>query len=166
MNASVDAAQWHDFGAAVIGASAALAGLLVVAVSINLRPILDNEGLPRRVVLALVSLTTPLVFSVVLLTPALSPTVVGVLLLAVGLASGVVLGAAAAPSARPAQRSLAQWLVAPVLPAVLLAGSIVLAGLGVLTGTLGGLYWLPVAVVASVVGGLVQTWVLLIEILR
>lgn len=166
MDAAVDAAQWHDFGVAVIGASAALAGLLVVAVSINLQPILANEGLPRRVVLALVTLTTPLVFSVVLLIPAISPTVTGSLLLAVGLGSGLVLGVIVAPSHRPQERSLVQWLIAPVLPSVLLAGSIVLAGVGILLGTLGGLYWLPVAVIASVLGGLTQTWVLLIEILR
>jgi len=33
-------------------------------------------------------------------------------------------------------------------------------------GALGGLYWLPVAAVAALVGGLLQAWVLLIEILR
>jgi hypothetical protein len=43
---------------------------------------------------------------------------------------------------------------------------IVLSGAGLLFKVLGGLYWLPVAVVASLVGGLTQAWVLLIEIVR
>ncbi|WP_017613723.1 hypothetical protein [Nocardiopsis salina] len=166
MGAAVDTTQWSDFGVAVIGASAALAGLLVVAVSINIQPILANDTLPRRVVVALVSLTTPLVFSVVLLIPEAPASVVGCSLLAIGLVCGSILGVAASPSARPPGRTLAEWLIAPVTPAVLLAGSIVLAGVGVLTESLGGLYWLPVAVIASVVGGLAQAWVLLIEILR
>lgn len=166
MDTAVDTAHWHDFGVAVTGASAALAGLLIVAVSINLQLILANEGLPRRVIVALVSLTTPLIFSVVLLVPAASPVVVGSSLLAIGLAAALILGVATAPSSRPPGRPLGTWLIAPVLPVVLLVGSILLAGVGVLTGTLGGLYWLPVAVIASVIGGLTQTWVLLIEILR
>ncbi|MBE3002347.1 hypothetical protein IDM40_27150 [Nocardiopsis sp. HNM0947] len=166
MSAAVDTTQWSDFGVAVIGASAALAGLLVVAVSINIQPILANDTLPRRVIVALVSLTTPLVFSVVLLIPETPASVVGSSLLAIGLVCGAILGLATWPSSRPTERTLAEWLIAPVMPAVLLSGSIVLAGVGVLTGSLGGLYWLPVAVIASVVGGLAQAWVLLIEILR
>lgn len=166
MDAAFDTTHWSDFGVAVTGASAALAGLLIVAVSINLQPILANRGLPRRVFIALVLLTTPLLFSVVLLVPAEAPRFVGSALAAIGLASGVILGVAASPSSRPVERSLLQWLIAPVLPSVLLSVSILLAGIGVLTETIGGLYWLPVAFVASVLGGLVQMWVLLIEILR
>jgi hypothetical protein len=37
MGAINDASQWHDFAIGTSGASAGLAGLLVVAVSINLR---------------------------------------------------------------------------------------------------------------------------------
>lgn len=56
--------------------------------------------------------------------------------------------------------------MAPILPAATLVLAVLLAGAGAFTGALGGLYWLPVAAFAAVIGGLAQTWVLLIEILR
>ena len=41
-----------------------------------------------------------------------------------------------------------------------------LAGIGLLTGGLGGLLWLAPAIGVSLLGGLVGAWVLLVEILR
>jgi hypothetical protein len=41
-----------------------------------------------------------------------------------------------------------------------------LAGAGVLISGLGGLYWLPIATLAALLGSLLQAWVLLIEVLR
>ena len=48
MSAAYDPEQWHDLFVAVAGASAALLGLLFVAVSINLERILSYKGLPER----------------------------------------------------------------------------------------------------------------------
>ncbi len=52
VSAAYDAAAWTDFGVAVTGAAAALAGLLLLAILINLRQILDATacpaGPPRR----------------------------------------------------------------------------------------------------------------------
>lgn len=166
MSAAYDPSPWHDFGTAVTGASAALAGLLVVAVSINLQPIITGQGLPQRVAGALTTFTTPLVFSVVLLIPAIGPTVLGCSLLAIGAACGLMLFVSFAPSYGSPQRTTLQWLTVTVIPAALLVVPILLAGLGLLVGGLGGLFWLPLAAIASVVGGLSHAWVLLVEILR
>jgi hypothetical protein len=52
---------WANFGVAVTAATAALIGLLVVALSINLRQIVGSEHLPTRALLALLLLVMPLV---------------------------------------------------------------------------------------------------------
>ncbi|HSK61321.1 MAG TPA: hypothetical protein VK935_19950 [Actinomycetospora sp.] len=53
-----------------------------------------------------------------------------------------------------------------IVPAAVVGLAPVLAGIGLLTESLGGLYWLPAAVAVGLLGGLSNAWVLLVEILR
>ncbi|HEX5441177.1 MAG TPA: hypothetical protein VFW76_09855, partial [Ktedonobacterales bacterium] len=66
--------QWQSFFVAQAGASAALTGLLFVAVSINLNRILEldsttNNGLANRALGALITLVSVLLSSSLLLVP-------------------------------------------------------------------------------------------------
>jgi hypothetical protein len=70
---------------AVAGASAALAGLLFVALSINLERILKGRGLPGRAGEAIILLLTVLVVCTFGLVPGQSPRVLGAELLGFGL---------------------------------------------------------------------------------
>lgn len=166
VGASFDPSEWSDFAVAVSGAAAALAGLLVVSISINVREIASDRSLPPRAGAALVMLVTPLVVAVCVLIPSQSRDALGVELLLVGLLAGMLLAALSWPRNLSPQRTVASWLVGQALPAVLIVVPLVIAGIGMLTTDFGGLYWLPVSVVAAVIGGLGQAWVLLIEILR
>jgi modulator of FtsH protease len=161
---ATDLEPWHDFGLGAAGASAALAGLLVVAVSINVEPILKGRGLTERAAATLTMLSTPLFVSLVLLVPDLSRAVAGPVLVVIGVLVGAVL--AYWHRVRAPQRTRLQWFLSPVLLGVVLAVGTILAGVGVLSGGGGGLYWLLPAVAAGFFGGLNQAWVLLIEILR
>jgi len=69
VHGAYDPELWHDFAVAVAGAGAALAGLLVVAVSVNIRDVIAGPTLTRRAALALVLVTVPLVLALVLLIP-------------------------------------------------------------------------------------------------
>jgi len=82
------AAEWESLFVAEAGASAALAGLLFVALSINLERILKGSGLPGRAGEAIVLLLTVLVVSTFGLVPGQSPRVLGAEVLGFGLLPG------------------------------------------------------------------------------
>jgi hypothetical protein len=75
---------WEDFAIAEVGASAALAGLVLVGVSVNLERVLAEPSAPPRVAEALTALLALLVAATVLLVPDQRHWVIGAELLAVG----------------------------------------------------------------------------------
>jgi modulator of FtsH protease len=164
MDAAYHVEPWHDFAVMIGSATAALAGLLVVAMSINIREILSNSTLPHRAAGALIAMTTPLILAALMLVPDQPRAALAVEILAVGAAVGIVLPWLNRP--QDLQQSTRQWLVGRATPIALIIVPLVVGGLGLLVTAVGGLYWLPVSILAAVVFGLVQAWVLLIEILR
>jgi hypothetical protein len=75
---------WEDFAIAQVGASAALAGLVLVSVSVNLDRVLAEPSAPPRVAEALVALLALLVAATALLVPRQPLWLVGAELLGVG----------------------------------------------------------------------------------
>jgi modulator of FtsH protease len=63
------ASEWTDFYVAGAGASAALAGLVFVAVSINVDRILQFRGLPERAVATVMLLLSVVLISLIGLIP-------------------------------------------------------------------------------------------------
>ena len=158
--------RWTDFGVGVAGASAALAGLVFVAVSINLSEILKYRNLPGRAGLTLMLIATPLVVGILLLVPG-QP---GAALAAELLAAGVVIGGSELVinqrSGRSDQETELTWVLARLAPPIVSCGCLVLAGATLLAQAGGGLYWLVPSVLAAFFFGLINAWVLLVEILR
>ena len=83
--------EWESFYVAEAGASAALAGLLFVAVSINLERILKFPYLPNRALEALGLLVLVLVIASLMLVPGQSKIAIGIELLAIGIPAWAVL---------------------------------------------------------------------------
>ncbi len=158
--------EWESLFVAEAGASAALAGLLFVAISINLQQILQVPGLPGRAGEAIVLLLLVLVVSTLGLVPGQSPTLLGAELLGVGLVAWLIVAVihlravrgrvGPSPGVLVGRIVLAQTAVAPLLA----------AGVSLLLGAGGGLYWLVPGVVLCLVVAVLDAWVLLIEILR
>ena len=142
---------WHDFFVAQLGASAALAGLLFVSISINLERILNAPGLPDRAMLAIMLLVGALVFSALGLIPGqpamalgLEALVIGAIVLAAGLRVEFVLVRA------PRHQSN----VAFAVNAALFAGSVlpyIVGGVLLVFGDPSGLYWIAAAIIVSVI---------------
>lgn len=160
-----DASQWSDFFVAAAGASAALAGLLFVAVSINIERILKFEGLPERALEALMLLLAVLLVSLVGLIPGQSHGATGAELLFLSLTIAAAVGrlptTSSDPSGASQGRIRVRWAlrIAALLP-------LVVGGAGVLLEAGGGLYWIAVGVVFCFAAAVASAWVLLVEILR
>lgn len=164
MGTAYTTADWTNLFVASAGASAALTGLLFVAVSVNIQDILKYEGLPARALQTLLLLLSAVVVSLVGLIPDQGTTALGAELLAVELAFGgwiLVLAARALEPTREYVRPLFHFgLVVPgTLPLVVGAASL-LAQSG------GGLYWIVGGVIGALLSASVNAWVLLVEILR
>jgi hypothetical protein len=158
--------RWTDFGVGVAGAAAALAGLVFVAVSINLSEILKYRNLPGRAALTLLLLVKPLVVGILLLVPGQPDAALGGELLFAGVVIGGSQLVINQRSGRSEKETRWTWLVSRLTPPIVSCGCLVLAGATLLAQAGGGLYWLVPSVLAAITFGLVNAWVLLVEILR
>jgi len=160
-----DPAQWHDFATTFAGAAGALLGLAFVAISFNLDAILRDKTLPGRAVETLAFFAYPLAGGLLIEVPGLSDTALGVgqAILAAGLVGLVVMGVRRWRLQRTDPLS---WRLSHIGPAVV---TTVLAVAGVpatISASFGGLYWLAGAMAVAAASGIINSWVLLVEIKR
>ena len=161
-----DPSEWSDLFVAAAGASAALLGLLFVAVSINLERILKYPGLPGRALEAMMQLTCVLLVSLAGLVPGQSHLALGLeLLVVVAVIAAIVVRqpvlVADASGREPVSWKISRWTVR-------LAGLVPIgvAGLSLVIEAGGGLYWLAAGIAMATVAAIAGAWVLLVEILR
>ena len=98
---AIEIRAWSDYGLAVVGAAAALTGLLFVAVTINSAWFSSSEAHRGRAGQALVLFVVPLVTGILLLIPGQGTTALGVEIVAFGaLVSAARYGGSTAGSSR------------------------------------------------------------------
>lgn len=159
-------AAWEGFAVALAGAAAVLAGLLFVAVSLNMERILRIRTLPGRAGESVILFVGVLVECAYLLIPSQPDTALGIELILTGAFIAGVLLAIVIPATRIATRIPRSWHVTRY---VLVLGStvpVVLAGLAVLGALPGGLNWLAFAVLFALCAATSNAWVLLVEVVR
>jgi hypothetical protein len=166
-----DPSEWTDLFVASAGASAALAGLVFVAVSINIERILRYEGLPDRALETVLLLLSVLVVSILGLMPGQSRVALGAELLGEALlitvAVAVLMTRSVPRGARNVPREARrEWMVTRIGVSALGTVPLVIGGASVLAGSGGGLYWTAAGIVGGIFGGVANAWVLLVEILR
>jgi len=160
------ASEWSGFGEAVATAAAALAGLLFIAVSINLKRILEFPSLPTRAGQTLIFFVTPLITALLIITPGQARIALAVELMATGLTIGGMQVYLDVKTDRGEEDTLYRRLVSVLIPAPFSCGPLVIAGATLAAQAGGGLYWLVPSVLAAIIFGLSNVWVLLVEILR
>jgi hypothetical protein len=166
MNPAYNAAAWSTFFSAQVGASAALTGLIFVAVSINLSQIIGERVLVARAAKALFTLIGVLLASMLCLVPGQSSRVLGSELTLLGLAiwTATMLTQRTASHENP-YISTRQKVLHGTLTQ-LSAVPFIAAGVSLVFVACGGFYWLVVGSILSLVAALIDAWVLLIEIQR
>ena len=156
--------DWSDLFVASAGASAALTGLLFVAVSVNIERILEFSGLPERALQTLLLLLSVVAISLIGLVPGQTATALGVelLVLSVGFCTAICwLLNRTMSGAREYER--AGLHLAYTVPGALAP---VVGAVSLLAGAGGGLYWIAAGIIGAILGASVNAWVLMVEILR
>jgi hypothetical protein len=157
---------WADFFVAEVGASAALAGFVIVAISINLSRIVAYPWLPGRAAETLVAPTGVLVVSSYMLVPHAPVGQLAVELLSIGavmwLMPGIIQFRTWGKQHDVPRRSLAiRFLLTQIssLP-------VIVTGVLLLKGSPQAIAWIVPGVIASLIATVINAWVLLVEIVR
>ena len=156
---------WSDFNVAMVGATAALAGLVIVAASVNIGDIIKAASLTARLAAGIAGLVLALVGSAIGLVPEVGPVAYGVAMSAFAVGAGAFQVQASRQiyaNRHPANRL--RWvkaLVGFVAPAAYLAGGIMLA-----VGQPAGLVWFAIGSIVAIVTALLVSWIVLVEVLR
>jgi hypothetical protein len=158
---------WSDFFVATVGAAAALAGLIIVAMSVNIKTIVDSPAMPSRAAVTIGSLVLLVVVGAAGLIPAITPTVLGVVTLVgtVGLALLVTQSSRmlvrhrsdAPPGANLGKIALEVLQLIPFA-----VGAVLLISGGVAAGMVA----IALGFLTAFVLSAINAWVLLVEVLR
>jgi hypothetical protein len=152
---------WRDFGVSVAGLAGALAGLLFVAVSIKSEALARSRALSSRAAQTLVLFLTPAIISIVLVSPQ-PPSALGWELLGTAVIFGAALFVLDRRAGNESEGGVARYLDV-ASPNMITVSLVAISGLTFVLKAGGGLYWLIPAFVTSLVGGVVDAWVVLIK---
>jgi hypothetical protein len=153
---------WLSFGEAVAAVAGALTGLLFVALSVRSDAVGASRSLSSRAAQTLVLFMTSVLVAVLLVAPQ-PAAALGSELLAVALVSGAALLILDRRAGHSADKGPARYIerFSPNMITAVLVG---VAGLTFLVKAGGGLYWLIPAVIASLLGGVVNAWLFLVKV--
>ncbi|ANJ26242.1 hypothetical protein [Agromyces aureus] len=159
---------WSEFNVAMVGATAALAGLLIVAMSVNISTILTSKTLPARAAASIATLVLAIAVTGLALVPAQPLWVYGTeVLVATAFAAAFEVHAVSTilrdDLHRGSRLDLAGKSAAGVLPIVtyLVGAMLLLVGF-----TSAGLLVIGIATIVAIASAILLAWVVLVEVLR
>ncbi len=157
---------WTEFNVAMVGATAALAGLIIVAMSVNISTIMTSATLPARTATSIATLVLAIVAGAFGLIPGQGTFAYGVEVLVATLIAGAfqahAINVIMKQTSNRASYRL-QQSIAGLLPlATFLTGSVLI----VAGAASAGLVALAFGSVLAVISAIIIAWVVLVEVLR
>ena len=159
-------APWDPFMSVAAEAAATLTGLVFVAVSINLRPILDIPGLTSLVAESLVQLLGAAFLALAVLIPQQSGVVLGIEVLLLVAALWLIQLTSQVAYLRADTGHPLQWAATRVLRTACASLPFLIAGVMLVRGSTTGMDWMTLGVFFSIIAGVSNAWVLLVEVAR
>lgn len=157
--------SWGDFNVAMAGASAALAGLVIVAASVNIEKIIHAGTLTARLAAAIAALVLALVASAAGLVPGIDSRWYGVVILVVAVSAGVFQVHAMRVIARDPAATRRER-IAKSIPGFLPVAAYLAAGIAAIAGHPSGLLLAAAGCLLAVVSAILISWIALVEVLR
>lgn len=158
-------AEWSEFNVAMLGATAALAGLVIVAASVNIAEIVKSSTLTSRLAAAIAALALAIVVSAVGLVPDVEAFWYGVCVLAATATAAVFQVHATVVISRdpdPADRARALKALLGFAP----IACYTVAGAMLLAGHPAGLAVAAAGAILAIVSAIIVSWIALVEVLR
>jgi len=157
---------WSNYLSVQAECAATLTGLVFVAVSINLSRILSIPGLTGRAAESLLQLFGVVVISTTALIPHQPPVALGTEILTMGFALWLVQTVAQIRYMTSNTGHPRFWGITRIVQTQFANLPFFVSGILLLRGLPAGLYWLAPGLVFSLIAGVANAWVLLVEILR
>jgi hypothetical protein len=159
-------AEWSNYLSVMAGAAATLTGLVFVAVSINLSRVLTVPGLSGRAAESIMQLFGVVLISTSGLIPRQTELLLGIEIVVAGAALWLVENVIQIRYLRSNTNHPRVWGIVRIVQTVLANLPFCISGILLILGMPEGLRWLPLGCVFSLIAGVANAWVLLIEILR
>jgi hypothetical protein len=158
--------EWTDFAIVAGPATAALLGLLFVAVSIRVEVIARSDELRRRSAQTLSLLLTGLLAAVVLTIPEQPRWVLGVEFLSLAVATAITVIALEpwTKNERERERSTILHVLDLTTPNITTCVLLAAVGITLLLDDWWGLYFLVPALIAVLAGGVWNAWLILVKL--
>ena len=164
--ASIQIADWSNYLAVQASVSATLTGLVFVAVSINLSRVLAIPGLPGRAAESLMHFFGALLISMTALIPGQTAVMLGTEVIALASVLWLLQTMIQIRYARLRTGHPRWWLITRIVQTQVVNLPFIAAGALLVQGSPGGMYWLVPGFLLSLISGVIEAWILLVEILR
>lgn len=160
--------SWSEFNVAMVGATAALAGLVIVAASVNIGKIVEQRGssVIARLAAGIAALLLALVASGLGLIPAIASPWYGALLAAAAFGAGAFQVHAAHMIFADREPGAARARILKSVMGFLPVACYLASGVTMIAGLPAALYLAAAGCILAIVAAIIVSWVALVEVLR